>query len=73
MAMKAAVVLSEQEDIARTVVSRMTLKSQVPAGCASTFDVLVVSGGGDYGAFGAGVLTPDAQIDRRALGLSHGR
>ena len=57
--MKAAEVLAEQDDVVRTVVNRMFLKSQspvAPGGGPSAIDVLVVSGGGDYGAFGAGVL-----------------
>lgn len=58
-AIKAAVVLGEEENISRTAVNRLLFKSRTPPSCPSgrsTFDVLVLSGGGDYGAFGAGVL-----------------
>jgi predicted acylesterase/phospholipase RssA len=55
--MKAALVVSEQQEVAQTVVTRMLLKNQMAGdGGPSTFDILVLSGGGDWGAFGAGVL-----------------
>jgi len=55
--MKAAVVLGEHEAVERSITNRLAMKSEtVVEELPPTFDVLVLSGGGDYGAFGAGVL-----------------
>jgi len=58
-------VIADRAELSRTFVNRWKreLDEQKASGKPAVFDVLILSGGGDFGAFGAGVLKGWATVD----------
>ena len=56
-------IIRDRVEMSHTVVNRMLMEMEESSSDNETYDVLILSGGGDYGAFGAGFLKGWGTVD----------